>query len=247
MSLPSSNPVCPAASAAAAPPDDPPTPRSRSHGLLVRPYTSLNVSRSEAYRGRLVFPKITAPAARNRATASASRDRHVVAQLGRTRRRREALGLERVLDGHRQAVERTPGLAPGPGRVGLGGPGPGPLDVERHHGVDRRAVALDAGEEARRAARRSTRRPRRGAPPARWRNDGGRRSRCGLQRCRGRTGRGAEIRRQRRARRSSLPVSPCGSSSTNVTLDGHLYRARCRPAWSMRASSSTWHPSRTTT
>ena len=72
MSLPSSSEVSPAATAAAAPPDDPPAVRVRSHGLLVSPYTSLNVWKSPAYSGVLDLPKIMAPAAFSRPTASAS-------------------------------------------------------------------------------------------------------------------------------------------------------------------------------
>ncbi len=72
MSLPSSSGVRPAATAAAAPPDEPPAVRAVSHGLLVTPYTSLNVWKSPAYSGVLDLPKMTAPAARSRPTASAS-------------------------------------------------------------------------------------------------------------------------------------------------------------------------------
>ena len=72
MSLPTSNPVSPAASAAAEPPDDPPEVRETSQGLLVDPKISLNVWKSAPCRGMFVLPKITAPARLRRATASAS-------------------------------------------------------------------------------------------------------------------------------------------------------------------------------
>jgi hypothetical protein len=63
----------PAATAAAGPPDEPPGERVRSHGLLVRPNTGLSVCASAAHAGVFVFPSTTAPAARSRATAVASR------------------------------------------------------------------------------------------------------------------------------------------------------------------------------
>src|ERR1035441_8942435 len=72
MSLPSSSGGSPAATAAAAPPDDPPAVRVTSHGLRVIPYTSLNVWKSPAYSGVLDLPKMMAPAAFSRPTASAS-------------------------------------------------------------------------------------------------------------------------------------------------------------------------------
>src|SRR2546421_7453070 len=73
MSLPSSSADRPAATATADPPDDPPGERAGSHGLFVVPNTGLYVCASAAKVGVFVFPKMTAPAARRRATASASR------------------------------------------------------------------------------------------------------------------------------------------------------------------------------
>src|SRR5580700_5719066 len=64
----------PAAIAAASPPLDPPAVRERFHGLLVRPYKRLSVSQAISSSGVLVTPRITAPAARNRATSGASPD-----------------------------------------------------------------------------------------------------------------------------------------------------------------------------
>src|SRR5262245_22443930 len=72
MSLPTSPPVSPAASAAAAPPDEPPGVRAGSHGLFVVPKIGFVVCTSLASVGTLVLPKITAPAARRRATTTAS-------------------------------------------------------------------------------------------------------------------------------------------------------------------------------
>ena len=71
MSLPSSRPVRPAASAAAAPPEDPPGVRVVSQGLWVQPKTALYDCRSIAKVGRLVLPNTTAPAATSRCTAVA--------------------------------------------------------------------------------------------------------------------------------------------------------------------------------
>src|ERR1700754_2602270 len=73
MSLPSSKAVMPVATATAAPPDEPPAVRLVSHVLLVVPKIGLYVCQSPAKAGVLVLPKITAPAARSRRTASASR------------------------------------------------------------------------------------------------------------------------------------------------------------------------------
>src|SRR4051794_20564771 len=71
-SLPSSSALKPAAIAAADPPDDPPGVRARFHGLFVVPKRSLYDCESPANSGRFVFPTTMAPAARTRATASAS-------------------------------------------------------------------------------------------------------------------------------------------------------------------------------
>ena len=72
MSLPISREVKPIASDAADPPDEPPQVRSGLNGFSVVPYTSLYDWISPAQIGKLVFPQITAPASRTRATGSAS-------------------------------------------------------------------------------------------------------------------------------------------------------------------------------
>src|SRR6187455_691258 len=63
----------PTAMAADSPPLEPPGVRSRFQGLLVRPMRWLSVSYIARNSGVLVLPRITAPAARRRATAVASR------------------------------------------------------------------------------------------------------------------------------------------------------------------------------
>ena len=62
----------PAATALAAPPDDPPGVRARSHGLRVGPKRRFVVLPLHANSEQFVVPRNTAPAARRRATATAS-------------------------------------------------------------------------------------------------------------------------------------------------------------------------------
>src|SRR3981189_1909492 len=71
-SLPTPPAESPAAMAAASPPLDPPEVRVTSQGLFVRPYKRLSVSHAMSSSGVLVTPRITAPAARSRATSGAS-------------------------------------------------------------------------------------------------------------------------------------------------------------------------------
>src|SRR6202034_4718672 len=66
-SLPTPPADIPAAIAAASPPLDPPGVRSRSQGLLVRPYKRLSVSQPISSSGVLVTPSTIAPALRRRA------------------------------------------------------------------------------------------------------------------------------------------------------------------------------------
>ncbi len=72
MSLPTSRALRPAATAAALPPLEPPGVRSRSQGLLVRPWMGLADCQSASMGGTFVLPRRTAPAALARATAGAS-------------------------------------------------------------------------------------------------------------------------------------------------------------------------------
>src|SRR6185437_9294100 len=71
-SLPTPPADMPQVIAAASPPLDPPGVRSRSHGLLLRPYRSLSVSHAMSSSGVLVTPRIMAPVLRNRSTRGAS-------------------------------------------------------------------------------------------------------------------------------------------------------------------------------
>ena len=72
VSLPMSKGDPQAETIAAAPPLEPPGLRSRSNGLLVRPYTSLLVSPDQVISGVLDLPSSIAPAALSRATRVAS-------------------------------------------------------------------------------------------------------------------------------------------------------------------------------
>ena len=72
LSLPSPAAEIPAAMAADSPPLDPPGDRSRSHGFRVRPCSRFAVSYAIRNSGQFVVPRINAPAARSRATTTAS-------------------------------------------------------------------------------------------------------------------------------------------------------------------------------
>ena len=82
MSLPNSSGVRPAASAAPPPPVLPPGPRSRFHGLFVRPKSGLSAWQSLAYGGTFVLPMMDAPAALRRATIGASSSAMASARSG---------------------------------------------------------------------------------------------------------------------------------------------------------------------
>ncbi len=71
-SVPTASGPSPAASAAAAPPLLPPGLRSRFHGFRVMPVSGLSVTNLWPSSGVVVFPRITAPCSRRRATAGAS-------------------------------------------------------------------------------------------------------------------------------------------------------------------------------
>ena len=73
MSLPSSSPVKPAASAAAAPLEEPPGVRPVSQGLPVVPWTGLKRRQSASETCTLRLPNSTAPADCRRCTSTASR------------------------------------------------------------------------------------------------------------------------------------------------------------------------------
>ncbi|HZJ67853.1 MAG TPA: hypothetical protein VFD36_30325, partial [Kofleriaceae bacterium] len=57
-----------------------------------------------------------------------------------------ASGLERVLDGHRHAVQRAEVLAASERAVGLGGARPGAAGVDGADGIQRRVVLRDPRE-----------------------------------------------------------------------------------------------------
>ena len=102
----------PVASATADPPEEPPQVRSGFHGLRVVPNRSFDVKPSAANSGRFVLPTTMAPAARRRATTTAS----VVAagadaNIARPERGPHARDIGHVLHEQRQPGER-PGLRP---------------------------------------------------------------------------------------------------------------------------------------
>src|SRR5688572_4589111 len=72
VSEPRASGARPAATAAADPPEEPPGTRVGSQGLRVGPKAEFSVEEPKANSSRLVFPRITAPAARRRAVTVAS-------------------------------------------------------------------------------------------------------------------------------------------------------------------------------
>ena len=71
VSEPSAAGTMPAATAAALPPEEPPGTRAGSSGWRVAPNAELSVDDPIANSSRLVFPTMTAPAARSRRTTVA--------------------------------------------------------------------------------------------------------------------------------------------------------------------------------
>ena len=152
MSVPSSKLVKPAATAAAEPPDEPPVvwpsvPRvvgaaeDLVEGLdVARPARRVGLAEHDRTRG-------LQPGDRGRVLRG-----DVVGQLDGAARGTDPLGLDRVLDGDRQAVERAELVATRAGRVGGVGRGSGALGVERDHRVDRRIQAARCGRGTARAA-----------------------------------------------------------------------------------------------
>ena len=133
VSVPIASRTMPAATAAPLPLELPQALRSSAHGLCVWPPTALQpeiewVERMFAHSLRLVLPRMTAPAARSRATSGASR---LVTLFGK----REAAGGRRqrpgafdiVLDQHRLAGERPAQAA----RVDRAAPGRSRSDRRR--------------------------------------------------------------------------------------------------------------------
>ena len=146
MSVPSSAPVKPAASAAAEPPDEPPGTCADDHGLFVVPNSSLNAWLSPHQRGRLVLPKTIAPGRLQPGDRRRVRGGHVVRQLHRAAGRSDALGRDRVLDRHRQSVQR-PDTSPRASASSAAAAAGERVDVERDDRVHAAAIeTVDALE-----------------------------------------------------------------------------------------------------
>ncbi|MGY4343769.1 hypothetical protein ACVWXM_000233 [Bradyrhizobium sp. GM7.3] len=71
-SVPWANGTMPAATATAEPPEDPPEVSTGSNGLRVGPHNLLVQTAPKPNSGVLVFPRMIAPARRNRATTRSS-------------------------------------------------------------------------------------------------------------------------------------------------------------------------------
>ena len=97
----------PDASAAAPPPVDPPALFEGSHGLRVRPNTSLNVLPPAANSGQFVLPMITAPASRRRRTTSASFGGDVIGIERRAERRAQSGDRRHILDADGEPAQQS--------------------------------------------------------------------------------------------------------------------------------------------
>ena len=147
-SLPSSRAVRPAAIAAAEPPDDPPGVRAEVPGVVggaEEVVVGLGVAR-ELGQVRLAEDDRAGGAQAGDGVRVAYGD--VVGERRRAGGRADAGGLEAVLDGDRQSVQRAGRLAPCQRAIGRDRVGEGALGVEGHHRVQRGVVALDPAEVA---------------------------------------------------------------------------------------------------
>ena len=116
VSLPIEKPTRPAAVAAPGPALDPEAPSSSSHGFIVCPPNQMSLSASAP---RLSFAISTAPASLQPAHDGGVCGRDAVPERLRAVRRRDAGGVEQILDAVRDAVQRAAILARGDFRVGL--------------------------------------------------------------------------------------------------------------------------------
>ena len=116
-SVPSASAIMPVASAAAPPPVDPPALRLGSHGLRVRPNTSLNVLAPAANSGQFVLPRITAPACAKALDDERIFLRDVVGINRRAERGPQPRDRRHILDAHGQSAEQTRILTPGEPRI----------------------------------------------------------------------------------------------------------------------------------
>jgi hypothetical protein len=135
----------PEATAAAVPPLEPAVERIGFHGFRVKPFAAVSVNGQMPNSGIRVLPTMTAPAARRRLTTSLS-------TACRCRERRPAVTggqsghVVLVLDGDRDAVERTERLPAGADGVPLLRLGQGCVRDDRRECIELRVQPLDAGE-----------------------------------------------------------------------------------------------------
>ena len=128
------------------PPDEPPGVRPRSHGLLVVRRSRCSSASRRGWIGTLVLPRMTAPAALRRVTATASSCRHPALERRYAPGRRQAGDVEGFLDHHRHAEQR-PSLAARQRRVGRLGGLAGAVEVAHHDGVELLIERLDARDD----------------------------------------------------------------------------------------------------
>ena len=114
-SVPTDHGPMPRPTAAALPPLDPPDVLVGSHGLPVTPCRGESVTPFHEYSGVVVFPSMTAPVSRSRATHGASSSHGPAASIRELPRR---VGQPRV---HRASL------------IDVGTPSPGPSGVPECH------------------------------------------------------------------------------------------------------------------
>ena len=158
-SVPSCSAPMPSTEAATAPAEEPPVVMRVSQGLRVRPVSGLSLVAFQPYSGRQVLPRMTAPCSRILATAGASK---ACGSLPVSREpTRDGMPTTGTLS---LTPSGTPSTAPVGSpwlqRASVGArSGDRAVRVEVAVGVDRRVVALDAGERGLRGLHRRQRLP----------------------------------------------------------------------------------------
>ncbi len=140
VSVPSVPATRPAAAAAPLPPLEPPQIRSVSHGLRAGPKCGLVVVAPKANSCVLSFPTTIAPAARRRATTTASAVAMLSARIFDAAVVRRPGDVDHVLDRHRDPVQPASSLAP----LERGGLGQRLLARTERKAFSARVAALDA-------------------------------------------------------------------------------------------------------
>ena len=144
MSLPSSRPVSPAATAAAAPPDEPPGVAVQVPGVVGGAEDRVRGLPVHGVDRQVGLAEDDRPFTAQPGDGVGVAGRHVCGEVRRAGGGAHPGGLQRVLDRHRQAVQRAGRVSACGGPVGGVGRCSGAVDVERHDRVQRGVSDLDA-------------------------------------------------------------------------------------------------------